>query len=169
MSKKDLKPEWRRFCEEYVIDWNQTRAYMVAYPSSKYNSAAVNASKLLKNTKVKAYINEIKDNLSEQSGITALGVLLELKKVGFSNISDLKKNWEEFKEWDDLTEAQKAAISEITHTETTTGEDSTLKVTKVKLHSKLGAIDRIIKMLGFDATEQTDAFKDLTFKIVQKK
>jgi len=124
---------------------------------------------LLRNAKIKAYIDEIKDRLSEQSGITALGVLLELKKVGFSNISDLKKNWEEFKDWGDLTEAQKASISEITHTETTVGEDSKLKVTKVKLHSKLGAIDRIIKMLGFDAQEETEVFKDLTFKITQKK
>ena len=36
---EEMKPEHRIFCEEVVIDWNQTRAYMVAYPNSQRESA----------------------------------------------------------------------------------------------------------------------------------
>lgn len=48
----------KRFCDEYLIDLNGTRAYKAAYPSVKKDmTAAVNASKMLRNTKVKAYID----------------------------------------------------------------------------------------------------------------
>lgn len=47
------------FADEYLIDLNATRAYRVAYPSvKKEEAAAVNGSKLLRNTKVAAYIQE---------------------------------------------------------------------------------------------------------------
>lgn len=49
----------KRFCDEYLIDCNATRAYKVAYPNVKKDEvASVNGSKLLRNTKVKTYINE---------------------------------------------------------------------------------------------------------------
>lgn len=49
----------KRFCDEYLIDCNATRAYKAAYPNVKKDEiASVNGSKLLRNTKVKAYIDE---------------------------------------------------------------------------------------------------------------
>lgn len=49
----------KRFCDEYLIDCNATRAYKVAYPNVKKDEvASVNGSKLLRNTKVKTYIDE---------------------------------------------------------------------------------------------------------------
>lgn len=49
----------RIFCDEYLIDLNATRAYKVAYPTvKKDNTAGVNASRLLRNAKVKSYIEE---------------------------------------------------------------------------------------------------------------
>ncbi len=48
----------KRFCDEYLVDLNGTRAYRAAYPGVKKDmTAAVNASKILRNTKVKAYID----------------------------------------------------------------------------------------------------------------
>ncbi|MEG2649473.1 MAG: terminase small subunit [Eubacterium sp.] len=48
----------KRFCDEYLVDLNGTRAYKAAYPSVRKDmTAAVNASKMLRNTKVKAYID----------------------------------------------------------------------------------------------------------------
>lgn len=49
----------KRFCDEYLIDCNATRAYKAAYPNVKKDEvASVNGSKLLRNTKVKTYIDE---------------------------------------------------------------------------------------------------------------
>lgn len=46
----------KRFCDEYLIDLNATRAAIRAGYSEKY--AGTNADKLLKNTKLKKYIEQ---------------------------------------------------------------------------------------------------------------
>lgn len=46
----------KRFCDEYLVDFNATQAAIRAGYSNKY--AGQNADKLLKNTNVKSYIDE---------------------------------------------------------------------------------------------------------------
>lgn len=47
------------FADEYLIDLNATRAYKIAYPSIKKDSVAAQAgSRMLRNVKVKKYIDE---------------------------------------------------------------------------------------------------------------
>jgi len=77
----DLKPEWRVFAEQYVIDWNGTRSYQVAYPNADYDTARSNQSKLLAKTCITDYIEEIQKDLSKLAGVSALGNILELKKI----------------------------------------------------------------------------------------
>jgi phage terminase small subunit len=167
-KKEEIKFAHKRFCDEDVIDLNRSRAYKVAYASCKKDSTAhTNACRLLKNAKVLAYIEEIQKNLSKLSGVTKLRNILALKDIAYSNVADLKSDWDEFKEWGDLTAAEKASISEITHTETTVGEDMTVKVVKVKTHDKTKAIAILNKMLGFDMTSTTDALKDFIFEVTQ--
>ncbi|MDR0914014.1 MAG: terminase small subunit [Oscillospiraceae bacterium] len=49
----------KKFADEYIIDCNATRAYLAAYPAvKKTETAMANASRLLRNAKVKAYIDE---------------------------------------------------------------------------------------------------------------
>lgn len=55
------------FADEYIISLNATRAYKKAYPNIKKDDAAsVNGSKLLRNTKVKAYIDEQLEKLRSE-------------------------------------------------------------------------------------------------------
>ena len=72
----------KRFCDEYLIDLNGTRAYKNAYPNVKNNdSAAVNASKLLRNTKIKAYISEQIEKLHNEKTADAQEVVEYLTSV----------------------------------------------------------------------------------------
>lgn len=48
----------QNFCDEYLKDFNGTRAYMVAYPDSNENTARNNASRLLADASIKEYIDE---------------------------------------------------------------------------------------------------------------
>ena len=49
----------KRFCDEYLIDCNATRAYREAYPSVKNDAtAAAAAARLLRNVKVWEYIDK---------------------------------------------------------------------------------------------------------------
>ena len=78
------------FCNEYIKDFNATRAYKEAYPSCKKDSTAnVNGSKLLRNAKVQEYIEQLKEELKAQGKITQEMIIQELAKIGFSDIRKL--------------------------------------------------------------------------------
>ena len=79
----------KRFCDEYLIDLNATRAYKAAYSRCKKDETAnVNASKLLRNTKVDEYIqNKIKER-EQRTEIKQDKVLQELANIAFSNGTD---------------------------------------------------------------------------------
>lgn len=81
------------FCDEYLIDRNATRAYMVAYPSVKnYQTAAAAASRLLKNVKVIAYLNEKMKVQAERAEISAENTLRGINNIASANICDLIKS-----------------------------------------------------------------------------
>jgi phage terminase small subunit len=140
-----------RFCEEYVIDWNGTRAAIASGYSE--NSAKEIASENLTKPNIQAYIEEIQKDLSKLSGVTALRNILELKKLAYTNMSDFKDGWITQKEFDKLDENTKAALSEIQYVEKSTqhGDES---IVKFKLHDKMKAIEGLNKMLGFNAPEK---------------
>jgi phage terminase small subunit len=150
-KEKPLTDKQRRFCEEYVVDWNGTRAAIVAGYSEKTASEA--SYENLRKPQIENYIKEVRSNLSKATGITAISQLLEYKKIAYSNMANLKSDWTTFKKWEDLTEDEKATISEITHSEITIEEGVTKEVVKVKTHDKIKALARIDKMLGYDIVE----------------
>lgn len=72
----------RKFCGEYLIDLNATRAYKLAYPNVKSESAAMSgASRLLRNVKVKTYIDEQLEKISSEKIATAEEVMQYLTSV----------------------------------------------------------------------------------------
>ena len=72
----------RKFCDEYLIDLNATRAYKLAYPNVKSESAATSgASRLLRNVKVKTYIDEQLEKISSEKIATAEEVMQYLTSV----------------------------------------------------------------------------------------
>ena len=66
-----LTEKQKIFCDEYLIDLNATRAYMVAYPNVKKEStAAAAAARLLRNVKVAAYIAERMKERQDRTYVT---------------------------------------------------------------------------------------------------
>lgn len=87
-----LTDKQQRFCDEYLIDLNGTRAYKAAYPSVKKDETArVNASRLLTNANVKAYIQERQKEREKRTEITQDSVLRELALIAFAKASDYAK------------------------------------------------------------------------------
>jgi len=149
----NLTDKQKRFCEEYVIDWNATRAAKVAGYSE--NTAQVIGSENLSKPIIKQYIEEIQKDLGKLCGVSAARNVLELKKIAYSNISDFKDGWMTEKDFDELTEDQKAALSEIQYSSKTFpgGEEN---IVKFKLHDKQKAIEGLNKMLGFNSPEKSE-------------
>ena len=77
-----LTEKQQRFADEYLIDCNATRAYRVAYPNIKNDSsAAVCAAKLLRNAKVREYIDKCLEEISSQKTADAKEVMEYLTSV----------------------------------------------------------------------------------------
>lgn len=82
MPNKKLTEKQKRFCEEYLIDLNATRAYKVAYPKVKKDTVAqANGSRLLLNAMVKNYIDEQLKKLHNEKTADAQEVVEYLTSV----------------------------------------------------------------------------------------
>lgn len=77
-----LTDKQRVFVNEYLIDMNATRAYKKAYPSCKKDeTAAVNGNRLLRNDKVKEYVDEQLQKIEDKSIADAKEVMTYLTKI----------------------------------------------------------------------------------------
>lgn len=150
----ELNNKQLAFCREYIIDWNGKRAYMAAYPDSSEKAAESSASTLLRNPKVKEYIDQIKDNLEEQAGISKLRVLQEFVKIAFSNLDEYNNTWVSRKEWDKIPDDAKAAIAEV-QTDYIKGDTWDKTQIKIKLYDKQKALENISKLMGYNKPEES--------------
>lgn len=82
-----LTEKQKRFADEYLIDLNATQAAIRAGYSPR--SAGEQASRLLKNAKVRAYIDERMAELSRRTGVNQERILRELARIAFVNAPDL--------------------------------------------------------------------------------
>ena len=170
--KKEMPEKQRNFCHEYVVDWNAARAYKKAYllDEDKDNHAAVNGNKLLSNTKIKQYLDFVKYDYEFLCGISKTKQLQELYKIAYSTIAHLHNTWIELKEFESLTDDQKASIESIdTKTENRTVDESVIEIKyiKIKLFSKTTAIEQINKMMGYNEPEKVNS--DITVTVKREK
>lgn len=107
----------KKFANEYLIDFNGTRAYKVAYPNVKNDdTAAAAAVRLLRNVKVKEYIDKRMKEREDRTEITQDMVVRELAAIAFSNMTDyaqIKEGSVLLTPTDNLSEYQKKALAGI--------------------------------------------------------
>lgn len=78
----------RRFCEEYVIDLNGSRAAHVASGICTRDSAEVTAHRLLKRPAVRALIAKLEAKRFAKCNLSAEKVLEEVQRLAFANTAD---------------------------------------------------------------------------------
>lgn len=118
-------------------------AYKAAFPESKTKaSLQAAASRLLANPKVRARVDEIIAKAAERAGISAERVLNELARIGFADPRQVMS-------WDDkgvtmfdsagISDDAAAAVAEVSSTD---------KGVRIKLHNKVGALEKLGQHLG---------------------
>lgn len=163
---KKLTAKQMRFCQEYVIDWNATRAAIAAGYSRK--TAARIGSENLQKLDIESYIEEIQSDIARLAGVSALRNAQELAKIAYTNITDFKDGWMGERQFEELDEDTKAALSEIQYIERETKHGKE-KVVKFKVHDKMRAIEILNKMFGYDAPARIDHTtngKDMSMRIL---
>lgn len=175
--KKELSAKEFDFCLYYVENLNGADAARRAGYSEK--SAYVIASQNLTKLKIKAFVQFLRGNLEEATGITIIRQLKEYAKTAYSSIADLHESWVTRKEFNSLTPDQKACIKEIDSrvtkkpakpifdkegNQTNFGEMEYIAHVKIKLRSKSKAQERIDKLMGYEAPIKLDPMVvDVTF------
>ncbi len=161
-----------KFCQEYIVDLNQTQAAIRAGYSTK--TADVQASRLLTKVKIQARIQELMNKRARRTEITADKVLEEYAKLGFSDVTDYlqvvtervlvghdKETGEPIsdisqfvlmKDTKDISPEKLAAISEVKQ-----NKDGSISF---KLHDKRGALDSIARHLGMFVEKREITGKD---------
>ncbi len=127
------------FADEYLIDLNATRAYRKAYPSVKRDETAAQAgSRMLRNVKVAAYIQERMQERQKRTEITQDRVLQELAAIAFAKATDyaeVKDECVKVKDTKELDEQQIRAIAGI-------------KEGKFGIEVKLNDKEKALELLG---------------------
>lgn len=148
-----LTDKQERFCYEYCIDFNATQAAIRAGYSEK--TAFTIGSENLRKPYIKERISDMQSNLSETAGISALKVINEHAKIAFSGISKLKDGWMTLKDFESLSDDEKACIQEVQTKEArkSDGGDGIIieAWVKIKLYDKQKSLESISNLLGFNA------------------
>lgn len=151
-----LSEKHKRFADQYLLLQNATQAYKAVYGTKSDNTAAVNGNALLRNTKVKEYISQRQEKLSNKLQITQEMVLEGYRKLAFY---DVRKFFEEDGNLIDvikLDDETAFALSGIDVTEEKTMNVITGYTKKIKLSDRRSALDSICKVLGFNAAEKRE-------------
>lgn len=158
-KKEELTEKQKKFCEFYIFDWNGTKAAIKAGYSE--HTAKEIASENLTKPNIKAYIDQIQGDIEKQAGISRLMVIQETSKIAFSSIASLHNAWITLKEFEALTDEQKACISQIEtqkrFEKDGKGENAVvyeIDFVKIKLHDKMKALETLSRILGYNAVEK---------------
>jgi len=159
---KGITKQQQVFIDEYIIDFNGTRAAEAAKYSKK--TARVKASQLLTKVNIQEAIQKALKKRQERTQITADKVLNEYAKIAFSNIGDYAA-WSKTKEPSSdveetgvsLIDSDKIERDKLAAVESVAETKDGLKI---KLHNKLGALDALARHLGIDKTNTIDPDED---------
>jgi phage terminase small subunit len=144
---RELNPKQKLFCEEYVTDFNATRAYLAAGYKCTENAAAVSGSSLLRKPKIQQYLQQLQQERGNRLEITADRVLQEIAKVAFADLTDVvafRGDEVAVKKFDEIPEGVTSAIQGVTERVLKDGS----VVRAVKMHDKLRALDMLAMYLG---------------------
>ncbi|MDO1446278.1 terminase small subunit [Rhodocytophaga aerolata] len=133
------------FVNEYLRSGNAYQAALAAGYSETY--AKARSHELLENVGIKSAIEKFNQAMAEKTIVTIEKLVEELSKIAFANIGDFIDSDHVCKDFTQIDVSKAAAISSI-KTTITKGKDYQTTTKEFKLHSKLDAIDKLMKHLG---------------------
>ena len=153
---KVITPQEMIFCEDYLVHWSPKHAAEVS--GIDPNTAAT----LLRKAHIKAYLDISMQEFRERLHISAYRNAQELAKIAYSSMGNFKHNWITLKDFNDLSEADKAGIASVKYhvkdikRAGTNDVIRTETMVEFKLHDKLKAIEMLNRMYGFNAPEKVE-------------
>lgn len=158
MSAIADNPRHERYAQGLAAGLTQ----LAAYEKAGYSPNAGSASTLAKNPKIKARVTELLELAADEAIVTAEQVLIELKRIGFSNIAEVV-SWTQagvgIRDSSTIPEDTHRAIAEVSE-HRTDGESSSSRSFKFKMHDKLKALEMLGRHLGVFAADNKQQQSD---------
>lgn len=85
---KKLNERHKKFAQEYLKDFNATRAYKAVYSTKNDKTAATNGGKLLRNAEVQEYLSEVIHQTKAKDILDINGVLTNLSELALGKSRD---------------------------------------------------------------------------------
>ena len=147
-----LTPKQKKFCQEFLKDFNGAAAY-----GRTYNSKGTDASaaRLLAKPSVQQYLNLILNQAEEVAQVSLAAVVREAGRLAFSDITEAMEFDEQgvtFRNSSSLPKRVTASIRSVSSTRTITrsrnGDDVETVNMKMEFHGKSQAINFLGKFFG---------------------
>lgn len=137
---------------------NQTKALIEAGSTQRGEAAHVYSSQLLKNPKVKSYLDHLRGNTAQKTEKTAADAVAELAKIGFSNIQDYIDEDNTVVDLSQIPRDKAAAVESIQIDIRHDGGDSDGYTEKVrfKTHAKVAALKEFLDRLQGRPKQQVE-------------
>ena len=137
----------KRFCEEYIIDFNGTRSARDAGYSAKTSHAK--AYYLLQKKPVRLYLQKLMDKRAKRTEITQDRVVREYEKLAFFDPRKVFYDNGELKDVQDLDDDTAAAVTNFSYKQSTCKLLGKIGRTQdVKFSDKKAALDSLARHLG---------------------
>lgn len=144
-EKSELTPKEERFCQEYMIDLNASRAYREAGYSA--NKSKNNAFQLMQKQAVKARISELRHEMRCRTQVKAEHVIQNLMCVGDFDPAEAFDENGNVKPLNEIPPDVRMGIAGLKITE---------KGTEIRFWSHTDALDKVAKVLGLYAPDKLE-------------
>lgn len=145
---KGLTPLQEQFALEYIKDFNGSRAYRTVKPSATDATCRTEASKLLANPNVQAFVQEARQRIASKMELSAERTMREIARLAYFDprkLFDADGRPLALNQLDDDTAAAIAGVEVVTVGNADMGFG---EVRKLKVADKNAALEKAAKILG---------------------
>jgi phage terminase small subunit len=136
----ELTPKQAKFCAEYFVDFNATKAALRA----GYSAGTALSGKLVTIPKIQYHLQQRGAKMHEEINATSQAVLEEIQKVAFASMGDYFDEHGKLKPMHQVDDDAKAALWHYTLTEDKSGNTTI----KIRMANKLGALEKMARILN---------------------
>lgn len=162
--KSNLTVKQKRFADLFIETGDKLKSYLKAYPKAKPNSAGAAATRLLRNVKIKAYIDirqeQIDSEVFKRQIATKERILHEDSCIALARVGDIFDENGKLMELDEMPENLQAAIKSIKYDKIRVGTDNEgnaiyqRRLKSISFHDKGAALNRLEKFYGLHGNKR---------------
>lgn len=158
-----LTEKQEKFCRLFLELGNACEAYRRTYDVANMKRGTIErrAKEIVGKPKISARLDYLRAHVAEACGITLNRIISEHCKIAFSDATRLRSGWMTLKDFDSLTDAERACISQIDikkrEIPRANGDTITETMVKIKLYDKQRALEDLAQLLGYNAPQKMEA------------